>query len=237
MEEFSRQMERLIDARYPGRGSDAFGGWMAEMRRTHGHQPLRVLTSAVSIEIDRKEEDGLPSPGDFRVSVEAAKDKAERDEIAGLLTSQYPETPDIDWSDPWSSTPTERQGWAKEDQWIRGWYRNVLPHRDPPEVLWRVPSVERAAIIGAMLNDDQVGNRPNLRPGDRRRMYGSPDPDVRNFIETRTNEERFEIFAAQEKWNPRTPENARAAVLAIKPRPDKLDEHVAWYIRLERRGA
>jgi hypothetical protein len=228
MEEFAAEMKRLINARYPGRGIESFTGWSTEMRRTHGHQPLHLLQIAVSIEIDRKGEDGLPSPGDFRTSMEAAEDKAERDEVAGLLVSDYPDTPDIDWSDPWSSTPVERQAWAKEDQWIKGWYRRITQHRDPPEVLWRVPPAERAAIIRSMLYDDQVGNRPNLRPGDRRRIYGSPDPLVKGYVED-TDQDLLQYLA---RWNPPPVTDARAAVLAAKPRPDGLDEHVQWYLRL-----
>lgn len=227
MDEFNREMQRLIDARYPGRSPESFAGWSAEMRRTHGHLPLRLLSSAVSLEIDRKGEDGLPSPGDFRVTVEAARTKAEQDEVAGLLTSDYPDTPDIDWSDPWSSTPTERQEWAKEDLDIRSWYRGVMAHRDPPELLWRVPARERAAIIDAMLRDDQVGNRPKLRPGDRRHLYGSPDPLVQSYVEDTDQD----IDALRQQWNPPPVDSARDAVLAMKPRPDKLDDHVAWYLR------
>lgn len=95
--------------------------------------------------------------------------KAERDAQESAeslaLPAPRPVTEEIDPSDPYSSTPEERQRWAREDSWLRS-YALTLP-KEPPDGDQARDSWERNWSVA-----NWVTLRPDQRRAKERRIAG-----------------------------------------------------------------
>jgi hypothetical protein len=121
----------------------------------------------------------LPEPATALEFFEAARAELERTaaraaEERAALAPPKPETPDVDAADPYSSTPEERERWAREDAGIRGWAARLGLYENPPrfpispDAFERLPAAERDALMEQHRRNVAVANWPNLTPAERR---------------------------------------------------------------------
>lgn len=126
----------------------------------------------------------LPEPATALDFFEAARSKIDREvearAVAALPVPELPETPKVEPTDPYSSTPQERERWAKEDAFIRPWAArlglyDVDSQRRPtprfpvtPQLFEMMSGEERQALIDQHQRDVSVSQWPNLKPIERR---------------------------------------------------------------------
>lgn len=149
-------MAKLIPA-YPPRGSteDSHTALLAAWWDVLSGKPwltIAVFEEAVRETLETVRE-YLPTPAQFLdicklIGEERDREKA-RATLAALPAPERRAADPIDPRDPYSCTPEERQRWAEQDAWIRGWQSRLVRQ--------------------TMTEADQLATDwPNLRPVDRR---------------------------------------------------------------------
>lgn len=159
VETFNEQVQRLIGHYRPGEPTDRFPEWMDEMYSAflEGERVTDAsFEAAVTACVKTRTTRGLPLVAEFRMYVEAEW-HATKHERAAL-----PAPPQEDDS----STPEERQRWAKENAAIQDYANRFRP--TPPEVLDRLNAADRAAAEDFDRRCLSVIGWPKLTPAQRR---------------------------------------------------------------------
>lgn len=148
-------MATLTPAYPPRGGTEAEGAALLaawwDVLREKPWLTIAVFTEAVRETLETVK-GYLPAPAQFLEICRVVADDLERERRRRMAALPPPErraADAIDPSDPYSCTPEERQRWAEQDAWIRGW-ASRLDHETMSDA------------------DQSVANWPNLRPLDRR---------------------------------------------------------------------